>query len=177
MIGRLGVRGDFAATVAAVERTLFRLLAALTAVLIAALAAAVIYVVAMRFLAGRVPFWSEELPRILLVWATLLGTAANAARGGNLHAGVLHLWLRSPRWRRAVLVAGDVMVLLFSFVLVYAGMAMAAITATHVTPGLQLSGAVFYWGLPVAGTLLAIAQIATIARRLASPVDDDEGAV
>lgn len=137
----------------------------LAALLTAAIAVAVVYTVAARFAFNRTPSWTEELPRILMVWAVFLGMVWTTARGTNLEAGLLELWARGPRLRAAMRLVSELLVVAFCVVLTTTATEMADITWFTITPALELTAAIFYLPIAVGGGLAALLQVPRILRQ------------
>lgn len=134
----------------------------IAALLTAAIAAVVAYTVISRFIFGRSPTWTEELPRILMIWAVFVGLVSTTARGVNLEAGLLELWARGPRLRAACRCAAEVLVAIFGVVLAMTAAEMAEITWTSTTPALEVTAAIFYLPVAIGGGLAALLQLPRI---------------
>jgi TRAP-type C4-dicarboxylate transport system permease small subunit len=138
---------------------------ALATSLTAAIAAAVVYTVAARFAFSRTPPWSEELPRILMVWAVFLGVVWCTARGTHLEAGLLELWARGARLRAAMRLVSELLVAAFCVTLAATAAEMADITWFTITPALEMTAAVFYLPIAIGGALATILQLPRILRQ------------
>nr|WP_245216860.1 TRAP transporter small permease subunit [Neoroseomonas nitratireducens] len=132
---------------------------AIAALLTAAIAAVVFWTVVSRFAFGRTPSWTEELPRILMVWAVFIGLVSTTARGVNLEAGLLDLWARGARMRAACRCLAEVLVAAFALVLAATASEMAEITWTSTTPALEVPAAIFYLPVAIGGALAALLQV------------------
>ena len=84
------------------ERLIEQTTLAIGSVGVALFSATVIYTVAMRFLLHRTPPWAEEVPRLLLIWATFLGVVVSTVRRSHLSAGLLPLIVRHERARSVI---------------------------------------------------------------------------
>jgi len=135
---------------------------ALAAVLTAAIAVVVAWTVISRFVFGRSPTWTEELPRILMTWAVFIGLVSTTARGVNLEAGLLDLWARGPRLRAACRCVAEVLVAIFGVVLAMTAAEMAEITWSSTTPALEVTAAIFYLPVAIGGALAALLQLPRI---------------
>jgi TRAP-type transport system small permease protein len=111
---------------------------AIAAAMLGIMAAVVIYTVFQRYLLGRTPYWSEELPRLLLIWMAFLGAVAAAVHGGHLSAGLLPLVLRGER-ARFFAILRYALAAIFSFVMVKASFDLALLTSGQLTAALQIS--------------------------------------
>jgi TRAP-type C4-dicarboxylate transport system permease small subunit len=136
------------------------------AVLTAVFTAAVVWTVISRYGLGRTPIWAEELPRLLLVWAAFLGAGGAEARGGHLSAGLLALVLGEGRVGRVAAGLGDVAVIGFSAVAVWATVQFVAIAGGGTTTALALPASVFYWAVGVGAGLIAFGATARLLSRL-----------
>lgn len=134
----------------------------LAAGLTAAIAAVVFWTVVSRFAFGRSPPWTEELPRILMIWAVFLGLVSTTARGVNLEAGLLELWARGPRTRAVCRCVAELLVAVFGVVLAMTAAEMAEITWTSTTPALETTAAIFYLPVAIGGGLAALLQVPRI---------------
>lgn len=124
------------------------------AVMTAAMAAAVIFTVGDRFLLGRTPAWSEEVPRLLMIWAVFLGVAHAGWRRTHLRAGLLELWA-GPRLERALRFAADLLCVGFLVLVGWTATEMAALTHSTITPALEFSAAVFYAPIAIGAGIAA----------------------
>lgn len=136
------------------------------AVLTAVFTAAVVWTVFSRYGLGRTPIWAEELPRLLLVWAAFLGAGGAEARAGHLSAGLLALVLGEGRVGRVAAGLGDVAVIGFSAVVVWATVQFVAIAGGGTTTALALPASVFYWAVGVGAGLIAFGATARLLSRL-----------
>lgn len=58
---------------------------------IATFTAIIVYVVICRYALSFTPRWSEEIPRLLLVWVTFIGAVSAFVRNTHLCAGLTDL--------------------------------------------------------------------------------------
>lgn len=124
--------------------------------------------VLFRYLLRQPLFWSEELPRYLLIWMSFL--AAALAQKTDAHINItLCLAPLSARARQALKILTDVIVLAFLWILIYSGGLVTSITAHHRSTALQIPMGVVYAALPVGAVLMSlylILQLAAGVRRL-----------
>ena len=124
--------------------------------------------VLFRYLLRQPLFWSEELPRYLLIWMSFL--AAALAQKTDAHINItLCLAPLSARARQALKILTDVIVLAFLWILIYSGGLVTSITAHHRSTALQIPMGVVYAALPVGAILMSlylILQLAASVRRL-----------
>ncbi|WP_138466949.1 TRAP transporter small permease [Poseidonocella sp. HB161398] len=123
----------------------------------AALAAIVLWVVVSRYGFGSTPRWSEELPRLILVWVAFTGLVSGFARNSHFRAGLLQLVLPEGRARRAVLALAGLATLAFLAVLAVSGWKIAMFTWHHRTTAMALPGGLFYLALPLGAGLSILA--------------------
>lgn len=148
-----------------------RLTWALEKVLIAlsALIAIVVFLqVVFRYVLRQPLFWSEELPRYLLIWITFLASAL--AQEHLAHINITLVVNRLPsklqRWLRVVT---NIVILGFLGVLVYSGGLVSRITVHHRSTALQIPMAAVYLALPVGGTLMMLYLLLQIAQDVRNP--------
>ncbi len=124
--------------------------------------------VLFRYLLRQPLFWSEELPRYLLIWMSFL--AAALAQKQDAHINItLCLAPLSTRARQALKILTDVVILAFLWVLIYSGSMVTSITAHHRSTALQLPMGFVYAALPAGAVLMSlylVLQLADGVRRL-----------
>ncbi len=124
--------------------------------------------VLFRYLLRQPLFWSEELPRYLLIWMSFL--AAALAQKNDAHINItLCLAPLSAHTRKALKILTDVIVLVFLWILIYSGGLVTSITVHHRSTALQLPMGLVYAALPVGTILMSlylVLQIADGVRRL-----------
>jgi len=124
--------------------------------------------VLFRYLLRQPLFWSEELPRYLLIWMSFL--AAAVAQKQDAHINItLCLAPLSARARRLLKILTDAVILAFLWILIYSGGLVTSITAHHRSTALQLPIGLVYAALPVGAILMSVylfLQIADGVRRL-----------
>lgn len=129
------------------------------------IAAVVFLQVVFRYVLRQPLFWSEELPRYLLIWTSFL--AAALAQKNEAHINItLALTPLAPRIRRGVQILTNLVILAFLGVLVYSGSLVTSITAHHRSTALQLPMGIVYAALPVGAALMILYLILQIARDL-----------
>ena len=147
----------------ALARRVGGLAIAASAVLTAAFTAAVVWTVIARYGFGRTPVWAEELPRLLLVWSAFLAAGGAEARGGHLSAGLMPLLVRHSGAARVAAAAGDLAVLGFAALALWATIEFVAIAGSGTTTALGLPVASFFWA---AGAGMALIGFGAAARLL-----------
>ena len=115
--------------------------------------AIILVAVFFRYVVNQSLFWSDEVVRYLFVWFTLLGAAL--VLRDRRHIRVEFFVEHMPRGlRRAVEVAGLLLILAFNVFLVVAGFLWVHQTAGTYTPALSLPlNWIFYAALPVTAAL------------------------
>ena len=113
----------------------------------------ILVAVFFRYVINHSLFWSDEVVRYLFVWFTLLGAAL--VLRDRRHIRVEYFVEHLPRdVRRAVELAGLVLILTFNVFLAVAGMLWVRETAGAVTPALGLPlNWVYYAALPITAAL------------------------
>lgn len=124
---------------------------------VAVLAAMVAYVVLSRYAFGQTPRWSEELPRLILVWVTFLGVVSGFARNAHFDAGISHLLVSNQRVRRVLEVIARLASVAFLIVLAVTGWQITRFTWHHESTALSLPGGLFYLPLLVGAVLSLVA--------------------
>lgn len=125
--------------------------------LVAAFTTIVVYVVFSRYLLNSTPRWAEELPRLLLVWLTFIGTISAFARGNHFRAGLADILIEAKSLRAAVRLLAVLATVVFLIVLGVNGARLTAITWSHSTTALSLPVGLFYLALPVCCILSLLA--------------------
>jgi TRAP-type C4-dicarboxylate transport system permease small subunit len=127
--------------------------------------------VVFRYVLRQPLFWSEELPRYLLIWMSFL--AAAVAQKQDAHINItLCLAPLSSRARQILQLVTNGIILGFLGILAYSGGLVTTITAQHRSTALQLPMGFVYAALPVGACLMMlylILQIADGVRRLRGP--------
>ncbi len=133
-------------------------------VAMACLAVAVILLVALRYLFGVSPFWSEELIRIFLLAAVLLGAGVSVR--ANRHIRVEFLaGLLPPGLRRAWYLFLDAVALGLFVLIVVTGIEAVGFNHAAQTVALQIPVSTVIWLVPAGFALAAIFAIEEIVRR------------
>jgi TRAP-type transport system small permease protein len=144
---------------AAVERAIDVLIAIALAVMVVTM----VHQVFGRYVLGRAPSWSEELARFLMVWLTMLGSAAVLRSGSHIAVTVLTDALPPPLLR-AALALRDAIVVAVCGVLVWWGVDFARLNGAQESAALEIPMTIPYAALPL-GMALIVALV--IAARLA----------
>jgi TRAP-type transport system small permease protein len=143
---------------ARIDRALERTIYGASALLIVALSAVIVYTVCMRYFFNRAPMWSEELPRIIFLWASYLGIAVAVSRGQGLRVMVFIEKFRPlPRFALELFMQGAVFVML-GF-LVWHNMPILELTAQTNMLATGAPDSLRHWPLSVGCVLMALYQI------------------
>ena len=120
---------------------------------VAVLAAMVFYVVVSRYAVAKTPRWSEELPRLILVWVTFFGVVSAFIRGSHFRAGLTDLILPPGALRRAIFVLAALACGAFLIVLLITGIQITRFTWDHQMTATSLPGGLLYLALPISAAL------------------------
>jgi TRAP-type C4-dicarboxylate transport system permease small subunit len=137
-------------------------LAGLGVLILAVLVTATVF---LRFVVGSPPHWAEELPRLVLVWATLVGAVVCSQRRTHLTAGITPLLIRKPRHRRSVEAFNDLVLVVLFGLLGKAGWDLAQLTMGQTTTALQMPAGVLYLAVPVGCAALALVHLGLLLQR------------
>ncbi|MBW2147138.1 MAG: TRAP transporter small permease [Deltaproteobacteria bacterium] len=119
------------------------------------MAGAVFIQVVFRYIVHQPIYWSEELPRFLLIWLTFLGSVL--AMKNRSHLGITIILNRlSAKKRLLVQFLANILVLLFLLVMVWGGTIITRLTMPNRTAALQMPTGLFYLAAPVGGVLMII---------------------
>ena len=140
---------------ARLARRIQNVLDALIGAILAIITVSLIYQIFGRYVLGRAPGWTEEVARMLIVWLTMLGTAA-CLRGGS-HIAVTVMINAIPAGARIlVLWLRDFAILATVAVLAWAGLRYALLNATQDSAALEIPMAWAYASLFVGPALVAL---------------------
>lgn len=147
-------------------RLLERTLDVLAGTAVAVMAAAMFYQVFGRYVLSHAPSWSEELARYLMVWLTMLGSAAVLRSGGHITVTTLTDAL-PPAVQRAVLAVRDAALVCACGVLAWWGTRYAALNGAQESAAMEIPMSIPYAALPVGGALIAL--LVVLARFAGAP--------
>jgi TRAP-type C4-dicarboxylate transport system permease small subunit len=150
--------------IARVERVLDRLTLIVSSICVIVFSAIVVYVALGRYIFGRTPFWSEELPRSLLVWTVFIGLVSATIRGSHLNAGLLPLLVHNTRIRAGLSTLARLLTSLFFGITAYTGWQLTEAGRDSLTTALQIPNAVVYVALPIGCALAAVAALLPILK-------------
>lgn len=120
---------------------------------VAVLAVMVFYVVVSRYAVAKTPRWSEELPRLILVWVTFFGVVSAFIGGSHFRAGLTDLILPPGALRRAIFVLAALACGAFLIVLLITGIQITRFTWDHQMTATSLPGGLLYLALPISAAL------------------------
>jgi TRAP-type C4-dicarboxylate transport system permease small subunit len=143
-----------------------RALDTLAAAAVAAMAAAMFYQVFGRYVLSHAPSWSEELARYLMVWLTMLGSAAVLRTGGHITVTTLTDAL-PPGMQKAVLAVRDTILVCTCGALAWWGIGYARINGAQESAGMEIPMSIPYAALPVGAALIAV--LVLLARFAGAP--------
>lgn len=144
-----------------------RSLDALTATAVAVMTAAMFYQVFGRYVLSHAPSWSEELARFLMVWLTMLGSAAVLRHGGHITITTLTDALPAAA-QRVVLAVRDTALVCTCGVLAWWGAGYALLNGAQESAGMEIRMSIPYAALPVGATLIAV--LVLLSRFASAPV-------
>ncbi|MCL2895601.1 TRAP transporter small permease [Brenneria tiliae] len=136
----------------------------IAAIGIASLAILMGWAICMRWFWGSTPQWAEELPEIVLVWATMLGMAYCSQRRSHLNAGLLGLWLRNRNRQHAVHQLMQVVLVVFMLLLAKAGWDLTVLTMEQKTTALQWPVGVVYGSVPLSCLAVVLINLGQLFR-------------
>lgn len=154
------------------DRTLFRLVSAITQLLILSAVAAAFYQVIARFVLETPADWSEAWTRAALIWTVMLGVALAFRQGAMLSVEMLHNLLgpRNKRWLEHL-----IMVICVAFLgfMAWVGGQMTWRVRFQSVPSLDVAISWIYIAIPVGMVLAIIAVLARWAEGPSVSVIDD----
>jgi len=111
--------------------------------------------VVFRYLLRQPLYWSEELPRYLLIWMSFLAAGLAQKSESHINITLCLTWLprRAQRW---IHLAANLVILAFLGILVYSGTLVTRITAYHRSTALQLPMGLVYAAVPVGALLMML---------------------
>ncbi|MGJ8571900.1 MAG: TRAP transporter small permease [Hoeflea sp.] len=116
---------------------------------IACFSAIIVYVVFARYVLSYTPRWSEEVPRLLLVWVTFIGAISGYVRRSHLSAGITDLLVAPGTLRNAIGLVAMIATAGFLIVVLITGWNLTRATWSHETTVLSLPVGLVYLALPV----------------------------
>jgi TRAP-type C4-dicarboxylate transport system permease small subunit len=121
--------------------------------------------VVFRYVLRQPLYWSEELPRYLLIWMSFLAAGLAQKTESHINITLCLTWL--PQWaQRWIHLAANLVILTFLGILVYSGILVTRITALHRSTALQLPMALVYAAVPVGALLMMLYLVLQILQEL-----------
>ena len=156
------------------DRSLFRLVSAITQLLILSAVAAGFYQVVARFVLESPADWSEAWTRASLIWTVMLGVALAFRQGAMLSVEMLHSFLgpRNKRWLEHL-----IMVVCVSFLgfMAWVGGQMSWRVRFQTMPSLEVSISWVYIAIPIGMVLAILGVVALWAEGPRKPIVEDTG--
>lgn len=127
--------------------------------------AIILVTVVTRYIFGFVFSWSEEVPRYLLVWIALLGTALAVDR--REHIGFDAIFKRLPaRAQRALGIVLDGGIAFVALVMLYYGVDFVRQFGGDMMESIPLTNIWFYSAMPISGAMILLYLVRIELRRL-----------
>lgn len=107
-----------------------------------------------RYILDSSPSWTEQAALVLMIWYVMLASAAGVYEGFHIRIALLdeHLGAGAVPLRRLI----ALIVLALGLVMAIYGFQLCWIVRGNVIPSLEISRAVAYAPLPIAGALIAL---------------------
>jgi TRAP-type C4-dicarboxylate transport system permease small subunit len=125
-----------------------------------------------RYFFHWTPNWSEEVARFLMVWMTMLASAAALRSGGHIAVTAL-LNAVPPRVQFVLMLVRDAAILATLGLLAWTGWQFAAMNVDQESPAMDVSMAIPYTALTVGALLMAV-QLA-LSRLARTPIPASDG--
>lgn len=129
-------------------------------------AATAFWQVATRFALGQPSTWTEVVTRSAMIWCVFLGLAPTIRQGAIIAVDLLPRLL-AGRARRALVLGGIGLSMLFFSILAWQGAAMTARVARQNLAALDVSIAWVYAALPAGSAFALVALLACALREIA----------
>ena len=149
-----------------------RLLDVLMAVALVLMLCSMLYQVFGRYVLDHAPSWSEELSRYLMVWMTMLGSAAVLRSGGHITVTTLTDSLR-PTALAVVLALRDAALVATTGVLAWWGVLFAELNGVQESAAMEIPMSIPYAALP--GGALLILLLVVLSRLAGRPIQASAG--
>ena len=152
-----------------IERTLDLLLGSAIAVMVGSM----IWQVIGRYVFNKAPGWSEELARFMMLWLTMLGSAAAVRSGGHLSVTALVDGL-GPRALSVVLAFRDAVMVGACGLLAWQGLLFAQLNGAQESAAMEIPMTVPYAAMPAGAALIIVMVV--LSRLLGAPFATQSGA-
>ena len=114
------------------------------------------YQVITRYVFDAPSTWSEELVGFLFGCATMFGAAVVTGERGHMNIPIV-VDMMKPGPKKALLIFGEVVALIFSAIIViFGGFQVSALAMGQMTSSLGIPVGTFYWSMPICGILMVI---------------------
>lgn len=134
----------------------------LSATTLAVMFVLVIWQVFTRYVLNNSATWTEELTAYLFAWSTLFGASLVVSERGHMNIPVV-MDQRSPKAQKTAAIFSEVMILLFSaIILVYGGYSITKLAMGQMTSSLSVPIGIFYIPLLISGVVNIIYAILNI---------------
>ncbi len=144
-------------------------------VLLVIMTVLIVLQVFFRYVVGSTLVWSEELARYIFIWIVLLGATIGVKEG--FHVSVNFITDRlNYSLKQITVVISQVMIFIFSAVMIYYGTKLAQNVAYQLSPAVRLSMFWVYLVLPVSGALIMIHNLAIIPSAIKKVFSSDQEA-
>ena len=140
-------------------------------IILSGMAVVVFLQVIFRYILNLPLFWTEELARYCLVWASLLGSAVAVKRGQHI-AVTIFMERLPPALRRRLTMIALISVAAILTIILWGGIQLVTITRAQISPALRVSMSVPYLAVPVGAALMLLHTIVYIFETLAAKVVD-----
>lgn len=138
-------------------RMVQRMLHGLAGLALALMVAIILMQVVLRYAFSSGVIWGEEVARIMMIAAALLGAALAHFRNGHIRFELLEESL--PAWAQRILnIVSELVILIISLALLRAGYQLAELNAGQISLTTGISMSVIYSLVPISMGLLACAS-------------------
>ena len=138
-------------------------------IILSGMAVVVFLQVIFRYVLNLPLFWTEELARYCLVWASLLGSAVAVKRGQHI-AVTIFIERFPPALRQGLTIIALLSVAAILTIIFWGGIQLVTITRAQISPALRVSMSVPYLAVPVGAALMLLHTIVCIIDTLAAKV-------
>lgn len=114
--------------------------------------------VAFRYILNRPLVWGGEMSQTILVWITFIGAASVLYRGGHIAIDFLPELVPPGRLRNALRLSGNLAILAFAAIGIWAGWKVVGRTWAMRTTAMQIPSGILYLAFPL-GCLLTIPAV------------------
>jgi TRAP-type C4-dicarboxylate transport system permease small subunit len=141
--------------------------------LLAAMTMAVFLQVVFRYLFHFPLFWTEELARYCLVWASLTGASIALKKGAHIAIRLLVDRFPSRAGRAVFIFLARSFTALILVVVLTGGIQLVVITSRQISPALRIPMAIPYSALPVCSAIMLVHIVAMFIHK----TEDEERSI